>query len=309
MTRAPRTTWTAAVLACAALGAAPAAQQIFRASTDMVLLSVTASRSGAPAGGLDRSQFVVFEDGRVQEIEVFARDAQPVALSLLLDSSISMETKMPVASEAAVGFVRRLGPDDIAQVVTFNTDTEIRQSFTNDKQLLETAIRTTRADGSTALYTALYVAFSELDRVRRQAQERIRRQAIILMSDGEDTTSLLPYEDVLDRAKRSGVVVYAIGLRANLSPGPISNGSNSYDFALRMLAQTTGGRAFFVNNVSQLPEVYAQIADELATQYTIGYTSNNPKRDGAWRQIAVRINEQGVLARTRTGYYGPTKGQ
>jgi Ca-activated chloride channel homolog len=214
---------------------------------------------------------------------------------------------MPVASEAAVGFVRRLGPDDIAQVVTFNTDTEIRQPFTNDKQLLETAIRTTRADGSTALYTALYVAFSELDRVRRQTQERVRRQAIILMSDGEDTTSLLPYDDVLDRAKRSDVVVYAIGLHDKASP--TGSGNNSYDFALRTLAQTTGGRAFFVNNVAQLPQIYAQIADELATQYTIGYTSNNPKRDGAWRQIAVRVNQQGVLARTRTGYYGPTKGQ
>src|SRR5688572_2812340 len=107
MTRARRTTWAAALLACAVLGATPAAQQVFRASTDMVLLSVTAARNGAPAGGLDRGQFVVFEDGRVQEIEVFARESQPVALSLLLDSSVSMETKMPVASEAAVGFVRR----------------------------------------------------------------------------------------------------------------------------------------------------------------------------------------------------------
>ena len=290
-----------------AIGAAPAAQQVFRASTDMVLLNVTVTRSGQPAGGLDRSEFVVFEDGRVQEIEIFAREAQPVALSFLLDASVSMETKMQVASEAAVGFVHRLGPDDIAQVVTFNTDTEIRQPFTNDKQLLEAAIRTTRATGSTSLYTALYVAFSELERVRRQTQERIRRQAIILMSDGEDTTSLLPYEEVLDRAKRSDVVVYAIGLRDRT--GPTSSSYNSYDFALRTLAQTTGGRAFFVNSASQLPQIYAQIADELATQYTIGYTSNNPKRDGAWRQIAVRINQQGAIARARTGYYGPKKGQ
>jgi Ca-activated chloride channel family protein len=297
----------AAVLACTVAGVVPSAQQIFRASTDMVLLSVTATRNGNPAGGLDRGEFVVFEDGRVQDIEVFARERQPVALSLLLDASVSMETKMPVASEAAVGFAQRLGPDDVAQVVTFNTDTEIRQPFTNDKQLLETAIRTTRADGSTALYTALYVAFSELDRLRRQAPDRIRRQAIILMSDGEDTTSLLPYEDVLDRAKRSDVVVYAIGLRDGR--GSTASGYNNYDFALRTLAQTTGGRAFFVSTAAQLPQIYTQIADELSAQYIIGYTSNNPKRDGAWRQVAVRVNQQGVIARTRTGYYGPTKGQ
>ena len=296
----------AVALTVTASGAVVTAQQVFRASTDTVFLSVTATRSSTTVGGLDQDHFLIFEDGRPQTIEVFSRDPQPIALSLLIDASMSMENKMGLAADSAVGFVRRMRPDDTAQVVTFNSSTNIRQEFTADQARLERAIRMTRASGSTSLYTAIYIAFSELDRIGRRTQGEVRRQAIVLLSDGEDTTSVVDYDAVLERAKRSDVIVFAIGLRGGYGSGS-AQGFRQHDFALRSLAQTTGGRVFYVDAAAQLPAVYNQIADELASQYTIGYTSRNTSRDGAWRQITIRVDEPGVVARTRAGYFGPTK--
>jgi Ca-activated chloride channel family protein len=285
--------------------AAPLAQQVFRTTTDVVMLSVTTSLDGRPMGGLDQGDFRVFEDGRPQEISVFARDPLPISLSILLDTSVSMEPRLAIAQEATLGLVRRMGPLDRAQIASFSSGFNIRQQFTGDRQLLERAILTARAGGSTALYNAVYVA---LDEVRRQTGEGApRRRAIVLLSDGEDNSSRLEHEDVLERAKRIDAMVFSIGLR---SRDTNAEGYREHEYVLRTLAQTSGGRVFFVSEARELPAVYNQISDELANQYTIGYSSKNALRDGAWRTISVRVNRPGVVARTRTGYYGPTgKGQ
>lgn len=302
-------------LACGALVASLlslplAAQQVFRAGTDVVLLSVTATDgTHHPVPGLTAADFLVLEDGVRQTISAFASDPQPIALSILIDASTSMERKLPIAMDAASGFCRRLRPQDAAQVIAFNSDTEILQSFTNDAAALERAIRRTRASGSTSLYTAVYIALNELNGQHRpQVPGDVRRQAIVVLSDGEDTTSLLHYEDVLDLSKRSDVAVYAIGLRDRADRSDSrSRGYNESDYVLRTLSQSTGGRVFFVDDPAQLPAIYGQIADELASQYTIGYVSTNAKRDGTWRDIAVRVARPGVTARTKAGYFGPTR--
>jgi Ca-activated chloride channel homolog len=289
------------------LGGAAAAglsAQVYRSGIDTVMLSVSVTDGkGRPVSMLDQSDFQVFEDGILQEISVFARDPQPIALSLLLDSSTSMEDQLGVAQEAAIGFARRLGPRDVAQVIDFNNDTQIRQTFTHDVPALEMAIRRIRAGGSTALYTALYIAMSELTRVGSDL-ESIRRQAIVVLSDGENTEGPKYYDDVADLAKRSDVTIYAIGLRERSSDEPRK--FSQADFALRTLSQLTGGRVFFVEDARQLPSIYTQIADELATQFVIGYTSKNPKRDGAWRQVNVRVSRPETTARSRSGYFGPS---
>ena len=290
----PRLAACVAVLAVAATSGSAAAQTVFRTATDMVVLNVTATRGQQIVGGLPREAFTVLEDGRPQEIQVFSRDPQPIALSLLIDTSTSMEDRMTLAADAAVGFIQRLRPDDIAQVVTFNDSAEIRQAFTADQRQLEQAIRTAQPHGSTSLYTALYVAFAEFERLGRQTRGDVRRQAIVLLSDGEDTAGLLTGDDVIERARRSDVIVFAIVLRGGST-------STSYDFALRSMAQATGGRVMTVTSAAELPAIYTQIADELATQYTIGYISNAPERRG-WRPVTVRIDAPGVVARTRAGY-------
>jgi Ca-activated chloride channel family protein len=294
------------VVACAAaLTGTAAARQVFKSGTDLVLLNVTVTDgAGHLVSGLSQEEFQVYEDGVLQTVSNFSRDPLPIALSIALDTSTSMERKLPVAQEAATGFVRRLTPKDVAQIIDFDSQAQILQTFTNDKAALEQAIRRTQAGGSTSLYNALYTALSELKGVRGQTATDVRRQAIVALSDGEDTSSLVTFDDVLDLAKRSEVAVYAIGLREKGDPA-MSGKWNEADYILRTLAQETGGRPYFVDDVSQLPAIYSQIADELANQYSVGYVSKNPKRDGVWRKINVRVTRPNTSARAKAGYFAP----
>ncbi len=303
------TTGAALALAGACAGVALSAQ-IFRTGTDTVLLSVTVSDSrNRPVPGLRRDDFVVFEDKTVQSIEVFASDPQPIALSLLLDSSLSMERTLFLAQQAAIGFVERLGPHDVAQIIDFNStsETRIRQTFPGDKQALERAIRQVQPGGWTALYDALYIGLAEAHRHRPALSEAIRRQAVVVLSDGDNTQSYKTADDVIDSAKRSDVMVYAIAIRDKTNARPA--GFNEADYVLRRLSLTTGGRVFVADEAAELPAFYHQIADELAQQYLIGYTSRNVRRDGSWRQVAVRLQDPALVARTRAGYFGPAKGR
>jgi Ca-activated chloride channel family protein len=288
----------------AALVLPAAAQQVFHGGTDLVFLSVTVQNgAGQLVAGLGQADFQVFEDGLVQEITNFAPDPQPIALSLVLDSSMSMERKMAVAQEAAIGFARRMTRRDVAQIIDFDSRPNIAQAFTSDVAALERAIKTTHAGGSTALYDALYVALEELRGVRARTSDDIRRRGIVVLSDGEDTSSLNTYEDVLDLAKRGEVIVYAIGLRSK--EDAVGRGFNQAEYTLRSLAQQTGGRVYFVEDLSQLAGVYGRIADELSQQYSLGYSSRNAARDGTWRRVQVKVLKGDVAARTRLGYFAP----
>jgi Ca-activated chloride channel family protein len=278
--------------------------QVFRGGTDVVLLNVTVlDGAGHNVSGLTVNDFQVFEDGILQQVSNFSREPRPIALSLVIDSSTSMEQRMATAQQAAIGFVRRLTARDVAQVIDFDSQPIVLQPFTNDAAALEKAIQRTSAGGSTSLYNAVYIALSELRQVRAETAADIRRQAIVLLSDGDDTSSLKTAEEVVDLAKRTDTLVYAISLRdkEERARGQWSEA----DFVLRSLAQETGARAYFVNDVTELEAIYVQIADELANQYTLGYTSTNTKRDGAWRRIVVKTTRPGQAARTRTGYFGP----
>jgi Ca-activated chloride channel family protein len=240
-----------------------------------------------------------------QEVTYFTRAHLPIALSLLIDTSASMESRLETAQEAAVGFARTLRAQDLAEIVDFDSRATILQTFTNDAGQLEQAIRKTAAGGSTSMYNAIYIALKDLKRIVATSVDDIRRQAIVVLSDGEDTSSLLPFEEVLDLAKRSETVIYAIGLRSGEGSGA-SRGFREAEFVLRQLSQETGGRAFFPGAIAELPAIYKQISEELSSQYTLGYSSRNAKRDGAWRRIVVRVDRPGTSARTKQGYFGPT---
>ncbi len=277
----------------------------FRVGIDVVSLNVTVTDEMQHyITNLDQPNFMVFEDGVKQDVTFFTRSQLPIALALLLDTSASMEDKIATAQEAAVGFAKRLRPQDVAQVIDFDSRATIVQTFTNDAAALERAIRATAAGGSTSMYNAIYIALKEMKKVRVSSTDEIRRQAIVVLSDGEDTSSLLPFEEVLDLAKRSETAIYTIGIRSRDPVG--MRGFKEAEFVLRQLAQETGGRAFFPAAVAELPAIYSLISDELSSQYTLGYTSKNPRRDGAWRRVVVRTDRQNSTARTKQGYYGPT---
>ena len=306
MTRKVVTLVVAALVALAAPpGTRVAAQQpSFRSGVDLVSLNITvADQTGRFVTDLEPTAFQVFEDGVKQEVTFFNRSNLPIALSLLLDTSASMEDKLTTAQEAAVGFARKLRTLDLAQVVDFDSRVSIAQAFTSNVSDLETAIRKTSPGGSTSLHNAIYIALKELKRMQARGTEDIRRQAIVVLSDGEDTSSLVTFDEVLDLARRSETAIYAIGLR---TPGERARGFTDAEFVLRQLTQQTGGRVFFTRQVSELASVYGQIADELSSQYMLGYSSKNPKRDGAWRRIVVRVAAPNSQARAKQGYYAPT---
>ena len=293
----------AAVLA-SVLGAEAQERPSFRSGVDVVSLSVTVTgEHNRYITDLTEEDFLVYEDGVQQETTFFTRTQLPISLALLLDTSASMEERLQTAQEAAVGFARRLRPEDMAEIINFDSRVEILETFTNDQQRLERAIRRTSAGGSTSLYNAIYISLKELKKVRAQTFEDVRRQAIVVLSDGEDTSSLVGFDEVLEQAKRSETAIYSIGLRSR--DGRSRRGFQEADFVLRQLSRETGGVAFFPEGVGDLVSIYEQIAEELSNQYTLGYTSNNPRRDGMWRRIVVRVTRRSVTARTKQGYYAP----
>ena len=277
----------------------------FRAGVDVVSLNVTVTDpDNRFITDLPQEEFTVYEDGVKQEITFYSRSQLPIALSLLMDTSASMDERMGTAQEAAIGFARKLRPADLAEIIDFDSRVEILQTFTGDLHELENAIRLTSAGGSTSLYNALYISLKGLSKAPLETAQ-LRRQAVVVLSDGEDTSSLLTFEEVLELAKRSETAIYTIGLQAN---DDRRSGFREADFVLRQLAHETGGRSFFPTDADDLRAIYQQISDELSSQYTLGYVSANPVRNGQWRRTIVRVEREQATPRTKQGYYAATGG-
>jgi len=217
-----------------------------------------------------------------------------------------MDQRLETAQEAAIGFAKRIKPDDVMEVIDFDSQVRILQTFTNNIGDLEKAIRNTSVNGSTSLYNAIYISLKDLKKIKAQTTEEIRRQAIVVLSDGDDTSSLVEYEEVLDLAKRSETLIYSIGLKQN---NAAMVEFKEAEFVLKQLANETGGRAFFPTSVGELPGIYQQISEELANQYSLAYSSRNTSRNGAWRRLVVRLTRPGLQPRTRQGYFAPSATQ
>ena len=308
----------ALVLACSVTAAtnaqSPQPQQqqqqpapTFRAGTSLVALNVIVTDLQQHyATGLRAEDFEIYEDGVRQQVEFFATADVPLDLILLIDASSSMVDKVDAVRKAANGFVDTLREGDRGAVVSFADGVSVLQTLTADRALIRGAIDRTGAKGATALHNAIYVSLKEFGR-RAAAAGDVRRQAIAVLSDGEDTSSLLSFDDVLEMAKRSGVAIYTIGLKSNLMPsaGPADRRYFSQsDFAMKQLASETGAVPFFPQTVRDLSKVYDAIAAELASQYSIGYVPRNVREDGKYRRVVVRVaNKPELKPRTRTGYF------
>jgi VWFA-related protein len=217
-----------------------------------------------------------------------------------------MSDKMREVQQAATGFAATLRAGDRAMIVDIKDATRILQPLSTDIDAAKTAIASTQARGGTALYNGVYTTLKELVKQRRSSDE-VRRQAIVVLSDGDDTASLVTFDDVMAQAKEAGIGIYTITLRSNVVLQTVQASGRHYfsesDYSMRALAQETGARAFFPSAITELAGVYSSIAAELASQYAIGYTSKNPRRDGAFRKVTVRIADHpGAAPRTRSGY-------
>ena len=266
------------------------------------MLNVTVTGPGGRyVADLSADDFQILEDGREQDVAYFSPANVPLSVSLVLDTSSSMDDEMVLSKQAAMDFIARLRPGDVAEIVSFDSHVEVLQPMTSNRTLLEAAIQRMRAGGSTALYNAVYIVLRQLDKVKPETGDDVRRQVIVVLSDGEDTTSLVTLDDLLDSAKRSQTVIYTVGLGLEA----LTTNFNG-EFSLRQLAKETGGRMFLPKGPMDLVDVYTQIASELTNQYVVGYLSSNARADGAWRRIAVRLQRPNLQARTRAGYYAAT---
>lgn len=253
---------------------------------------------------LGEKDFAVFEDGVHQELSLFTHEDLPISLVLMMDTSASMDEKLPQAQTAAIHFVRTLRPQDLAEVVQFNDRATVLQDFTSSTAALEAAIKKTRASGPTALHNALYIALKDLEKGKRSAG--LRRRAVVLLSDGEDTASLITDDQVLDLARKTEISIYPVGIRSERIQDRDRLSYSQAEHLLTALAQESGGQVFFPNSISELDSVYGRIAEELRTQYSLGYVSSNRRRDGKWRRIVVRIPVRNDLQiRHKLGYYAP----
>jgi Ca-activated chloride channel family protein len=289
-------------------GAAIPTGTTFRAGTELVALNVTVTDTHQQyVMGLNREDFAVFEDGVAQNVTFFATTSVPLDLTIMIDTSASMTDKIAFVHEAATNFVRTLRRGDRAEILGFSERAQVLMPFTGDVRALEAAIDATTPHGSTALYTSLYIAIEDLARLAKQ-QTDVRRQAIVVLTDGEDTSSLLSFDDLMDVAKRAGVAVYPISVISPFDTKKLDESgsrrfSNESDFALKSLAQETGARSFFPMELKDLNGVYQQIAQELSSQYSIGYI---PKvyGDGSFHRLFVRVlHHPDARSRTRSGYY------
>lgn len=263
----------------------------------------------------------VLENGKPQEIFSFTRESDlPLTFALVFDVSGSQQYSIAEQRAAAKAFLRQvLRPEkDLAGVVTFRRDIEMRRKLTNNVAALERAVDDVRFESGgyvyggtppldpsitgTSLYDTVYVVSSEM--LPREAGRRV----MILLTDGEDTTSRYKLNEAIDMALRSDVQVYAIGI-----PGGVPNGFGGITITgldrrtLERLCESTGGRAFFPRNPADYAAAFQQIETDLRHQYIVTYSPSNPARDGSFRTITVKITRPGeakdwrVFA--RKGYY------
>ena len=273
---------------------------VIRASVDVVnVLCTVRERRGNYLTELKRQDFELLEDGVRQKVQFFSNetgeDAQPMTVVLLIDTSGSVKDKLAFEQEAASEFLRQTlrKNKDLAAIVQFDSEVSLIQDFTYDYSVLENAILSIRAGGSTKLYDAIWVSVNELLR------HEVGRRMLVILSDGADTQSITGDNEALKIAQEHDVVIYGLG---------VESGRFDSDFGkLKKFAEGTGG-LFFNSKVElqKLRDAFRRINRGIKNQYALGYVSTNPRRDGSFREIKVRMKRSGLNVTHRKGYYAPS---
>ena len=287
-------------------------------AVEQVFLSVTArARDGGFYKNLTRADFRVLEDGVEQHIINFTQEAVPVSVVLLIDASGSTRYTQASIRSAALRFAESLSQEDKVAIITFNDAPRLILEWTNDLDKVRYALETIYAKGPTVMNDALFVTFDDL------LKNVEGKTAVMMLTDGVDTGSMVAMEDATNLATRSDAIVYtaskldeywanAIRLRqefrahGQLVPNQLTD---SYILesrkGLQRLASLTGGRVLEAQAFSSLTEVYEMVAEELKNQYYLSYIPTNLRKDGGWRKLEVIPSRLGVVTKTRSGYYAP----
>src|ERR1700758_1213979 len=275
---------------------------VFKKDVDEVLLhaSVVDDKQHIVTN-LDRNAFAVFEDGKPQNIISFHHEDIPVSMGIIIDNSGSMREKRNKVNQAALNLVRSSNPRDEVFVVNFNDEYYLDQDFTNDLLKLKEALEKIDARCGTALYDAVVAS---ADHLKRNA--RLEKKVLFVVTDGEDNASNETLEQAVKQLQEEGGPQgYDIGILGD------EEHPKRAKKALQVIADRTGGIAFFPKTLDEVDEISRTIANDIRNQYAIGYHPTNPKAAGDFRQIRVEAKAKGhgkLIVRTKTGYYAGAKG-
>jgi VWFA-related protein len=304
-------------LAACIIGTLDAARQqpTFRGGSDTVRVFVTVTDGdGRLVPALGREVFEVRDEGKPQPITVFDNSPQPIRLIVMLDVSGSMEGNLPLLRTAAEQLFVRLGRGDRARVGTFGRDVDISPSFTRDPAELRHALPTAIApDAPTPLWRAIDEAMTAF------GEEGEDRRVVLVLSDGKDSGPIgfrqrfVSQAEVIDRARNEDVMIYGIGMRSRarrpMAPGIGAGGLQAAltadlpDPGLARVAEESGGGYTEIRFGEDLGAAFARVADELHSQYLIGF--DPPKRDGKAHDLEVRVSQRGLKPRARKSYIAP----
>ncbi len=277
-------------------------QDPIRIKVELVVLHATVlNREHLPVAGLGQTNFQIYEDGVLQEIESFRREDIPVTVGLVIDNSGSMRPRRTEVIAAALAFARASNPKDQHFLVNFNEHVTFGlpagTPFTGDLAQLEMALSTVTANGKTALYDAVAAALEHL----KQSQHD--KLVLIVVSDGADNASRYDAARIITLAKQSAAIIYTIGIFEPADP-------DRNPGSLKQFAKATGGEAFLPRSVTDATAICQRIARDIRSQYTLTYAPTSLKYDGKYRDIQVKAAAPGgahLFVRTRAGYYAPLK--
>jgi VWFA-related protein len=295
------------------LQAAGGQQPVFRSTGDLVRVFTTVTdRDGRLVTTLQQENFEIRDEGKAQPITLFDNSARAIRLIVMLDVSGSMEGNLPLLRAAADQLFARLRPDDRVRVGTFGNEVTISPSFTRDTGELRSALPASIApDAPTPLWRAIDDALGAFG-------NEDERRVVLVLSDGKDSGPIgfrqryVSQVEVIERARENAVMVYAIGMRSRgprpmptFGPGGLQAAmiADLPDPGLARVAEETGGGYTEIRFGQDLGAAFARVADELHTQYLIGFAP--PKRDGKVHEIDVRLSERGLKARARKSYVAP----
>jgi Ca-activated chloride channel family protein len=268
-------------------------QPTFRTATEIVPLYVTVTDSqGRLVPDLERQDFIVLDNARPQELVFFENQVQPVTVIVMLDTSASMTLTLDLLMAAAEQFLIRLLPDDRGQVGAFNDKIELSGRFTSDRDELIAALKDLDFGNPTRLYDAVAESMTALAGVDG-------RRVVLVFTDGADTGSSVGQGTVLDRARREEVMIYAIGLESDYFDG-VRRVRTRPDRGLKKLADETGGGYFELQKTDDLGPTFTRVAQELHSQYVLGFEPGEP--DGKVHKLEVKVRRPGLNARARKSY-------
>lgn len=274
----------------------------FSSDTRLVVLHASVmDKNGKLLNKLPKDSFRVQENGVDQQIRDFKREDIAVSMGLIIDNSGSMRDKRQKVEAAALALVKASNPNDEVLIVNFNDDAFLDVPFTNDHKKLEEGLTRIDSRGGTAMRDALSMS---LDEVKEKGKKN--KKVLLVVTDGNDNTSQLTLEKLIEKAHRAEVLVYCIGLLNEEERREALKAKK----ALTALANASGGLAFFPKDLAEVEKIALEVAYEIRNQFMIAYTPANQALDGTFRQIKVTVNAPGrPSVRTRSGYYATPLGK